>query len=156
MNEKFDVKLYLEQYLFFKQLIDQKRRDIEELEWSKLSISGIDYTNDKVQHSVDDKIANLIAKLTDMKNEYLYQIELMLECKNEIETAISSLTNIRYKIILNYYYIDGLKMNKISEIMQYDIRHIRRLYSEALKEIETILHAESEEAQNEFTTKKAN
>jgi DNA-directed RNA polymerase specialized sigma subunit len=121
----------------YRQLVaerDNLRERIEKLE--------LEITSPKIQIITDmpkcfanaDK-SSVIDTLIDLKRHYkrLWK-KCVIKC-HKIEKSIEKLVNPTERMILRYYYIDGLKWEEVCVRINYEYAHVHRLHKTALKKL---------------------
>lgn len=144
------AKEYLEQYQKAKRKIERLYWDIEELQ---TLAEGCSKPLDGMPHGsgLKNPTEHFILKKIDKEKELEEQIETTQNLLIEIETIINEIENPELADLLHYRYIEGLqfetdkyyikrtKSNAIADRLGYSPRHVYRMHSEALKEVEKLL-----------------
>ena len=90
-------------------------------------------------HSADaDKIGNVVAKIQEKEARYLGKLNVILDEEKVIEEAIDKLKDPRERTVMRYRYISGLKWEEICVKAHYSRKHIHRIHSNALKNIQYV------------------
>lgn len=132
------AKEYLNQARHLDRLINAKVRCIAKLK-KDIGILQSPRLTDKVQCSSDGASSvRIIDKIVDLEYELDNDIDRLVSLKHEIISKIDNLDNNIYKSILIDYYINGLTLEKIAEIISFSDRDTRRKYSIALKKFAQI------------------
>lgn len=85
---------------------------------------------------VEDKTAEIIAKIIDLNNEINKEILRLLSLKGEIETAIEYVKNPTYKLLLQMRYINLKKWEEIALELNYNYYHVvKKLHPKALQNL---------------------
>ena len=79
-----------------------------------------------------DKIQSTIEKLEKQEDKINQKIEQRMKVKEEIETALNTVTDQRLKLLLRYRYINGCTWEDIAAKMCYSYMHVYRLHGKAL------------------------
>ena len=80
-----------------------------------------------------DKIQSTIEKLEKQEDKINQKIEQRMKVKEEIETALNTVTDERLKLLLlRYRYINGCTWEDIVTKMCYSYMHVYRLHGKAL------------------------
>ena len=87
-------------------------------------------SNERLEQIIDEK-QQLI---NDYKNQILWNQKLM----HNIEAAINSLTDERFRMILSMRYLDGRTWEYIADRMSYNVKWIYILHGRALNSISSI------------------
>lgn len=79
-------------------------------------------------------IANAAAKLVDMGREIDSTIDEYYERKDRILAKINALSDIRYRLLLTWYYVhtERLTLEEVADKMSYRHQYVRRLHVLAL------------------------
>ncbi len=129
-------KEYLNQAYWAERDIRLKEEEIAMMETTLYSITtNYSLDNSSASGSVGNQKEILSCKLIDYKTELEKEIDKLIELKEEIKQAISSVDNKSFREVLTRRYILYQKWPVISERMNYSIRHIRRLHDDALNKI---------------------
>ena len=110
-------------------LLDERIKSIKSPNYSGMPRGGRPVTIDELlsdKIDLEERIKRLKVKGKRLKNEILEEID--------------SLEDFRYCEVLEAFFIDGLSLEEIAENEGYTVRHIYRLYSEAV----TLLALESQ------------
>ena len=81
-------------------------------------------------------IEDLITDKAEIEERIRRAKDRALSIRREILEVIDSIGDVNLCEVLEYRYIDGLDPEEISEVMGYGARHIQRLLSQAVEEIE--------------------
>lgn len=79
-------------------------------------------------------IANAAAKLVDMGREIDSTIDEYYERKDRILAKINALSDVRYRLLLTWYYVhtERLTLEEVADKMNYRHQYVRRLHVSAL------------------------
>ena len=83
-----------------------------------------------------NRIENATEMIAGFQGEFLECLNYSFRVRREINKSIASLPDERLQIILQYHYIDGLKIQDIAKKMNYARGHVGRLHAQALADIE--------------------
>lgn len=140
MIEIPDIKRELRQIRMITKLIASNKRQIEELEYLKISVSsptisgmpkGKGYTNSNKLDGILDRIDELQTVVDD---DVKRLIELKLVWMNRING-----TNHDECLLLKLRYFEGWSWSDIADEMNYEERQVYRLHGQALKSLENVL-----------------
>ena len=92
-------------------------------------------TQDKVQTSRKNTSEERITKYISYTEEIDDMIDQLLIIKQDIEEAISTLSDYRLQTVLFEYYINCKTWEDVAKSMCYDRRHVTRLHGEALQKL---------------------
>jgi DNA-directed RNA polymerase specialized sigma subunit len=73
--------------------------------------------------------------LIDLEKDMNAKIREMVKVKRLAMEAIEAVEEIRYREVLELYYLNGYTWEKVAEQMGYDVRHITRLHGKALLKV---------------------
>lgn len=79
--------------------------------------------------------ADTESSIIDLEKRLNAQIRDMCRIKIAVTDAIRAVGNVEYEEVLNYRYLDGLKWERIAEIMGYELRNIHYMHGKALLRI---------------------
>lgn len=85
------------------------------------------------------RMEDIIVKIINMENEINYDIDKLVDLKQEIINTIKSVNNPEQQTLLELRYLCFRTWEEISVEMGYSIRHIYRLRDEALAKINNFL-----------------
>jgi uncharacterized protein Yka (UPF0111/DUF47 family) len=86
--------------------------------------------------SIYGKTEEIIAKIVDLENRINVDIDMLIDLKAEISEVIEAVKDAQERLLLRYRYIDGKTFEEIAVMMEYSWRHIHRLHSRALSNVE--------------------
>ena len=72
-------------------------------------------------------------KIIELDNRLKNEINELIEIRNKIDKAISDVSDIKLRTLLEYRYRNCMSWEKIAVEMGYEFRHITRLHGTALK-----------------------
>lgn len=132
------AKEYLQQLKRLDELINQKIKEVTDLRERAISVSGIDYSKDKVQTSSsgDAPYANIVTRIIDLSAEVDAEINKFVDEKHKIINQIQQLQNVEEMTILHKRYIEYLSFERIAVDMNYTIRNIYFIHGRALQSFE--------------------
>lgn len=121
-------------------IINQERQELKSL----YSISGVDYTKDKVKSTPrpDDSIVNKTARIIELEAVLQRDIEAYWQSRKKRVKQIQMLEDSRYVLILYKRYIEDKSFDLIAQEMHYSYKYIVELHGNALVAFERILDAE--------------
>lgn len=132
-----NAKQYLNQSYKLNELIESNQQELADLNLLKASISGIDYSKDKVQVSPsgDASFVKVVEKIVELEEAIEADTERMLELKLEIRNVINLVVDNEEKLLLKYRYLNFLSWEEICDRMNVSIRTAHRIHSEALESV---------------------
>ena len=75
----------------------------------------------------------IIGKFTDLYHLYLKDLNHWLEVRQQAEAFKAALTDDRFKLLIDTYYIAGLSFEKSAEELDYSEKQLRRINTSLLK-----------------------
>ena len=132
------AKEYLQQLKRLDELINQKIKEVTDLRERATSVSGIDYSKDKVQTSPsgDASFVKLIGRIADLETEINTETDRFIDEKHEIINQIQRLQNVDEITVLHKRYIEYFSFERIAVDMNYSIRNIYFIHGRALQSFE--------------------
>lgn len=76
-------------------------------------------------HGEHDKIGAVVSRYEHLENTYIKKVNILLELQKKIEDEIQKLSSIE-RVLIRYYYIDGLTWEKVAEKIHYGIAQTHR------------------------------
>lgn len=133
------AKEYLQQVRNSDIAIKDKMQELADLEVLVTNVNSIN-EGDRVQSSSSqDKMADTVCKIADLKMEIQEEINNLLRLKREVRDTIEKVSEPDLVSILYKRYILFKKWEEISVELNVSYRHTTRLHGKALIEIEKIL-----------------
>lgn len=131
---------YMMQYIKCRQKIERLSDDIAILEADSQHVTA-SWEGDRVQASHSpDRLGQMVAKISDMREELITSIGNAVELMNEIEAVIEQVEDVTYQTVLHKRYIACKKWEVIGEEMHYDPRWAWELNQRALAEVDKIIN----------------
>ena len=87
----------------------------------------------------NDKVGDTVAKICDMQNKLVDDINHLVDIRVNIYDAISQLDRDEYALILEKRYILYESWEVIAVDLDYDLRYLHRLHKKALAAVEPFL-----------------
>lgn len=129
------TKERLRRYIWLKQECRQLQAYLDGIMEDMSTVTSPRLTG--MPHAKDPKgLDEIIVKYDEIVSKYERRLIVYLRETQAIEKAVSGVDDPRYRLLLRYRYIDGLKWETIADLMRYDVRWIYRLHGEALRAIE--------------------
>lgn len=123
--------------------IQYERKQIDRLKARKdnlkmtYSISGIDYTRDRVQTNSTNALENaawdLLERIERIDNDI---IDMVLDIENKLD-EIQGMENPNYSEILYHCYAEGKSLKEVSIEMECDYNNLTRIHKKALQAFES-------------------
>ena len=130
------VKEYLSLVKLKQEQITEKEEYIARLRRS-LEIIGIDYDRDSVQTSPDgDKYADTFGKIMEAETDLIKMKKMFVNFRVKVLDMIQKLPEKKHRDVLQYVYLDYMKLKKCAVIMGFSYDYVRELHLEALKAFE--------------------
>lgn len=115
-------------------LIEEKRSYQELAEKATQS-----FANAPTGSKINDKIAELSAKIVDIENEICEKIDELIDKKYDISKQIKEIKDRELRSVLTLRHVRSMQFPEIAEKMGYSQRTIFRMHNRALEELEKIL-----------------
>ena len=129
------VKDYLLSIQYERKQIDRLKARKDNLKMN-YSISGIDYTKDRVQTNPTNALENaawdLLERIERIDNDI---IDMVLDIENKLD-EIQGLENPNYSEILYLCYAEGKSLKEVSIELECDYNNLTRIHKKALQAFE--------------------
>lgn len=134
------AKQYLRSLRLLDISINQKIKEMEGLERSRVSLGSMDYSRDRVQTSPepDASYTHVVDHIADLQAEINREIDRYVDRKHKIINQIQGLEDHRYVDVLYKRYVEGKRMEEIAYLMSYNFKYTLQLHAEALTKFEEI------------------
>jgi len=143
-----EAKEYLAQIRLLDIRIQQKQQEYNNLRLIT-SIKGVDYSQERVQVSPENKMCKMVTEYIDMQDKINASISHLMALKNTIIIQIQGLSNIKHVELLYKKYAEYKTLKLISKEMVYSYDYTRELHRCALQEFqEKILQSSHKIPQN--------
>lgn len=137
MTTNQDKIKYLKRFTLLDKEIDRK---IQEIGYWRAKLIKITpkYTDELKTPggSIYGKTEELVAKIVDIDSEIIADVGRLIRLRQEIKATIKAVEDERERMLLAYRYLDGMTFEWIAAEMGYSWRHIHRLHSRALSNVE--------------------
>ncbi|MDE7229852.1 MAG: hypothetical protein K2N56_05165 [Oscillospiraceae bacterium] len=132
------AKEYLERIQLRDEQINQKLRELEDLQRRRTVISAVDYSKEKSSgsRSHEAPFEKLSDKITDLIAEINREIDLFVTEKHEIINQIQALGDCKYVKLLYKRYAEYKTLGAIADETGYTYQYIVELHARALKDFE--------------------
>ena len=132
------AKEYLQHLQWLDTVIDQKIRELEDLQAKSTSIGCIDYSKERVQTSpsVDAPFVGLTERIIALNEEINAEIDFFVDEKHRIINQIQGLKNVNHVSILYKRYVEYKKFETIADEMNFTPDYIKHLHGSALRDFE--------------------
>lgn len=128
-------KQYLKQAYRLNELIDSDLAELSRLRELATSISGADFSQDRVQNGnkPGSKIENIVAKIIDLEAAINDEIDKFVDLKVAIRKGIKTVENRNEELLLRLRYIEFLSWDDIQARMTCGERQVHNIHARALK-----------------------
>ena len=132
-----NVKEYLKQGALLDKRINFNLRRLQEMKSGICSLTSSRIGGDKVQTSPDGDapFVKALERLEDMQEQINKQIDLLLDLKQQIDTAIHTVESDEYQLLLLYRYIEDLTWDEIGIALGIGKTTVKRWHQEALQKV---------------------
>ena len=138
------AKQYLSQALFLRSAIKRTELQIEEIRTRASSAGGIRYDKLNVQTSpANDTMVNFVIQLERAEKTSLQLMGEYYSTYATIQTQINSVQPDIYRQILSMRYLDGYKLERIADRLNYSDVYVRKLHGRALQTFSRMFLQES-------------
>lgn len=120
------------------ELINQKIRELGDLRVKLSSVSGIDYSDERIKtnFSRNDPLLGMIIRIFDLEKEIKTEIDSFVDKKHRIINQIQSLQNMNHISLLYKRYVEFKRLEVIAVEMSYTYQYTRELHGHALQDFE--------------------
>ena len=135
------AKEYLLQARTAQRQADRIRRQIEDLRAVLDGVRGIDYSRDKVLSGADPAARRdaLLDRIVKLEVRWLSEQNSALDRLEDVKAVISAVQNPAYRELLELRYLQGIKLERVADVMGYSFDHVRHMHGWALLDVKTIL-----------------
>lgn len=132
-----NAKQYLKQAYRLNELIHSNKQELADLRLLSDSISGMDYSKDRVQTSTssDAGFTNIVAKIVELEKVINIDTERMLSLKLEIRESINAVQDNDEKLLLKYRYLNFMSWEDVCSFMKVSMRTAHRIHAAALSNV---------------------
>lgn len=135
-----NIKSYLNQARDLDKLIDSKLEQIDRLrslaEKITTTLTGMPHAT-----GTSNRVEYCIGKIMELEREVTSDIDKLIDMKSEIRKMIESVKDNRYRLLLEYRYLNNFTWERIAEEMIYEVRWVYELHGHALKELSKHVNA---------------
>lgn len=122
-------------------VINAKLEQLAELKALATKITPSVNPESRGSGNVSDRVGRTVAKIVDLEQEINEDIDRLVDIKQETMNLIDLLDDIVMRTVLERRYLLHETWEVIAEKMGYSCRHITRLHTEALAELERLKNA---------------
>lgn len=135
------AKQYLRSLRLLDIFINQKIKEMEGLEHSRVSLGSMDYSRDRVQTSPepDASYTHVVDHIADLQAEINREIDRYVDRKHRIINQIQGLEDHRYVDVLYKRYVEGKRLEVIAVESNYSYQYVRELHGRALLEFDRFM-----------------
>lgn len=126
-------KAYLSQARHLDTRIKSKLQQVDSLNELATNCSMILTGMPRNSSASNSRMAEAITKIVDLQNEINRDIDKLVELKREIMGVIKAVQNPDFQTILEKRYLCFLSWEKIAVDMDYDLRYVHKLHTQALE-----------------------
>ena len=126
-------KAYLSQARHLDTRIKSKLQQVDSLNELATNCSLILTGMPRNPSASNSRMAEAITKIVDLQNEINRDIDKLVELKLEIMGVIKAVQNPDFQTILEKRYLCFLSWEKIAVDMDYDLRYVHKLHTQALE-----------------------
>ena len=119
-------------HIALEKLIETKQQEIERLRCKAQTVSGINYSGDRIQNSGSDSMC-IVDKIVMLENTLRQEIENLIDLESDIRKHISRVYNLRYIAILTDKYINHMTFEQIAEKLNITDKTVIRCHGDALQ-----------------------
>ena len=127
------AKRYLSQTLFLRSMIRRCEEQIEEIRTRATSVGGIRYDKISVQTSPRNAMESFVIQLEKAEKKQLEVLSEYYSTYANIQAQIAAISPEVYRQILTLRYLDGMKLERIADLMGYSDVYVRKLHGRALQ-----------------------
>lgn len=119
-------------HIALEKLIETKQQEIERLRCKAQTVSGINYSGDRIQNSGSDSMC-IVDKIVMLENTLRQEIENLIDLEADIRKHIARVYNLRYIAILTDKYINHMTFEQIAEKLNITDKTVIRWHGDALQ-----------------------
>lgn len=131
------TKERLRRYIWLKQECRQLQAYLDGIMEDMSTVTSPRLTG--MPHSNEPKgLDEIVVKYDEIVYKYERRLIVYLRETQAIEKAVSAVEDPRYRLLLRYRYIDGLKWDTIADLMHYEVSSLYKMHGQALRELRNI------------------
>lgn len=127
------AKRYLSQALFLRSMIRRCEEQIEEIRTRATSVGGIRYDKISVQTSPRNAMESFVIQLEKAEKKQLEVLSEYYSTYANIQAQIAAISPEIYRQILTLRYLDGMKLERIADLLGYSDVYVRKLHGRSLQ-----------------------
>ena len=131
------TKERLRRYIWLKQECRQLEAYLDRIRNDMSAVTSPRLTG--MPHAKDPKgLDEIVIRYEEICGKYEKQLKQYQRETIEIENAILGMADPRYRLLLRYRYMDGLKWETIADLMHYEVSSLYKMHGQALRELRNI------------------
>ena len=127
------AKRYLSQALFLRSMIRRCEEQIEEIRTRATSVGGIRYDKISVQSTPQNAMEQFVIQLEKAEKKQLEVLGEYYSTYANIQAQIAAISPEIYRQILTLRYLDGMKLERIADLLGYSDVYVRKLHGRSLQ-----------------------
>lgn len=127
------AKRYLSQAIFLRSMIRRCEEQIEEIRTRATSVGGIRYDKISVQTSPRNAMESFVIQLEKAEKKQLEVLGEYYSTYANIQAQIAAISPEIYRQILTLRYLDGMKLERIADLLGYSDVYVRKLHGRSLQ-----------------------
>lgn len=135
VTAKENIIKYLSRVLFLDVEIQNKEKELAELQKDPSRLQGIDFEAHIRTGGTKDPVSSILENIAKLEIQINAELQRLIGLKQNIHNLIESVEDDVYRIILQKKYIHGESDKKIGDCIGFSERHIARLHNRALEKI---------------------
>lgn len=134
------AKQYLNQAIFLRNMIRRTETQLEEIHTRAEGIGAIRYDKISVQSSPKNALEAFVIQMERAERTQMELIGNYYSTYATIQAQISSIEPEIYRQVLSLRYLDGLRLDRISDLLDYSDSYIRHIHGRALQAFDRKFH----------------
>lgn len=130
---------YLTQIRVVEKAIKNKRDELEALRYKASGAGAITYDKDRVQTSPQDYLTMAIADIVEIEKQIIEDEASIEDMKGQAYSVVRQMEHPEYRILIEWFYLNGLSMIETAERMSMSERSAYYLKDDALEEFGEIM-----------------
>ena len=131
------TKERLRRYIWLKQECRQLQAYLDRIMADMSTVTSPRLTG--MPHAKEPKgLDEIVIRYEEISSKYEKQLKQYQRETIEIENAILGMADPRYRLLLRYRYMDGLKWETIADLMHYEVSSLYKMHGQALRELKNI------------------
>lgn len=134
------AKQYLNQAIFLRNMIRRTENQLEEIRARAEGVGAIRYDKISVQSSPKNALETFVIQMEKAERKQLELIGEYYSTYATIQAQISSVEPEIYRQVLSLRYLDGMRLDRISDMLDYSDSYIRHIHGRALQAFDRKFH----------------